>query len=85
MNDWKKWRGDRNRLPNLHLLEGRSNSSKNDMSLIDYYNDMNDEQKGSFMKQSAIPENVSLEISEFGIFYEKRKEMLTERIRALLE
>jgi uncharacterized protein with ParB-like and HNH nuclease domain len=42
MENWKIWRGNRNRLPNLHLLEGRSNGSKNDMRLIDYYNDMND-------------------------------------------
>lgn len=25
MEDWRKWRGNRNRLANLHLLEGRSN------------------------------------------------------------
>jgi hypothetical protein len=43
MDDWKKWRSMRNKLPNLHLLEGRSNGSKSDMRLIDYYNDMNDQ------------------------------------------
>lgn len=31
MEDWRRWRGNRNRLPNLQLLEGRSNSSKNAM------------------------------------------------------
>lgn len=45
MEDWRRWRGNRNRLSNLQLLEGRSNGSKNDMRLLDYYNDMNDEQK----------------------------------------
>jgi hypothetical protein len=34
MEDWKRWRGNRNRLPNLHLLEGRSNGSKNNMRLV---------------------------------------------------
>lgn len=43
MEDWRRWRGNRNRLPNLQLLEGTSSGSKNDMRLIDYYNDMNDE------------------------------------------
>ena len=37
MEKWHRWRSDRNKLPNLHLLEGRSNGSKNDMPLIEYY------------------------------------------------
>ena len=74
----------RNRLPNLHLLEGRSNGSKNDMRLVDYYNDMNDEQKVEFCKQAMIPKDVSLEIEDFEIFYEKRKTILAEKIRELL-
>lgn len=85
MEDWKRWRGMRNRLPNLHLLEGRSNGSKNDMRLVDYYNDMNDEQKVEFCKQAMIPQDVSLEIEDFEKFYEERKAILAERIRDLLE
>lgn len=84
MEDWKRWRGMRNRLPNLQLLEGRSNGSKSNMALIDYYNDMNKEQKAKFIKDSIIPEGVSLEIKDFEIFYEKRKELLTEKLRDLL-
>lgn len=85
VEDWKRWRGMRNRLPNLHLLEGRSNGSKNDMRLIDYYNDMNDMQKMGFCNQAMIPQNVSLEIEDFEMFYEARKAVLTEKIRELLE
>ena len=84
MEDWRRWRGNRNRLPNLQLLEGRSNGSKNDMRLIDYYNDMNDEQKAEFCKQAIIPDGVSLELEHFDEFYEKRKAVLMDRIRALL-
>lgn len=82
--DWLLWRENRNRLPNLQLLEGRSNGSKNDMPLIDYYNDMNDEQKEIFVKQAIIPKDTSLEISKFGLFYEKRKALLVERLKKLL-
>lgn len=82
--DWKQWRLMRNRLPNLHLLEGRSNKSKQDMTLFDYYNEMNQEQKEDFYKKSYIPENVSLEFDNFNEFYEKRKELLEKRIRSLL-
>lgn len=84
MEDWRRWRGKRNRLPNLQLLEGRSNGSKNDMRLIDYYNDMNGEQKAEFCKQAIIPDGVSLELEHFDEFYEKRKAVLMDRIRALL-
>ena len=84
MEDWRRWRGLRNRLPNLQLLEGRSNGSKNNMRLIDYYNDMNDAQKADFYKQAIIPEGVSLEIEHFEELFNKRKEMLAARIKALL-
>lgn len=84
MEDWRIWRGNRNRLANLQLLEGRSNGSKNDMRLVDYYNDMNEEQKERFYKQSFISEGVSLELEHFDEFYEKRKAILTEKIRVLL-
>lgn len=84
MSDWKRWRGMRNRLPNLQLLEGRSNGSKNDMRLIDYYNDMNDNQKISFRQQALVPEGVSLELEDFELFYNSRREVLTKKIKELL-
>lgn len=82
--EWINWRGNRNRLPNLHLLEGRSNASKNNMRLIDYYEDMNTEQKIEFYRQSFIPDGISLEFEDFGDFYEKRKLILIQKIRKLL-
>lgn len=84
IEDWRKWRSNRNRLPNLQLLEGRSNGSKNDMPLIDYYNDMNDEQKARFYKEALIPEGISLELSNFEEFYEKRKILLTSELSKIL-
>lgn len=84
MEDWRRWRSLRNRLPNLQLLEGRSNGSKSSMRLVDYYNDMNDEQKVKFRENAIIPDDVSLEIENFEDFYNKRKAMLATRIRDLL-
>lgn len=83
MEDWRRWRSNRNRLPNLQLLEGRSNGSKNNMRLVDYYNDMNDEQKSKFIKEAIIPGEVSLELEHFDEFYEKRKVFLKEKLRDL--
>ncbi len=82
--EWMVWRGNRNRLPNLQLLEGRSNGSKSDMPLIEYYNDMNNEQRKRFREEALIPEGVSLELNHFGEFYEKRKALLIEQLRKLL-
>lgn len=84
MEDWMRWRSNRNRLPNLQLLEGRMNGSKNSMRLVDYYNDMNEEQKAIFCQQALIPEGVSLELENFGEFYDKRKALLADKIRQLL-
>ena len=82
--DWIKWRTNRNRLPNLHLLEGRSNGSKSDMRLVDYFNDMTIEQQEKFYKESFIPKNVSLEIENFGVFFEQRKNILRDEVKKLL-
>ena len=84
MEDWRNWRSNRNRLPNLHLLVGRSNASKSDMRLIDFYNDMTDAQKIEFHENAMIPSDVSLEIEAFEKFYEARKKLLTDKIRELL-
>lgn len=83
--DWIEWGNNRNRLPNLHLLEGRSNKSKNAMSLIEYYNSMNSMQQKEFMKKSFIPEDCSLELKDFGEFYVKRKKLLEEEIKKLIK
>lgn len=74
----------RYQLSAYQLLEGRSNGSKNAMRLVDYYNDMNDEQKAEFCKEALIPDGVSLELDKFEEFYEKRKALLTAKIRQLL-
>lgn len=84
MEDWRRWRGNRNRLANLQLLEGRSNGSKNDMPLIDYYDDMNDDQKAEFCKTAFIPDGVGLELEHFEEFYENRKEILAKKLKTLL-
>jgi len=81
---WTRWRQNRNRLPNIHLLEGRSNSSKGAIRLIDYYSEMNAEQRARFMETAMIPDGVSLDIEQFEEFYERRKTLLTKKIRELL-
>lgn len=85
MEEWKIWYNNRNRLPNLQLLNDLENKSKSNRRLIDYYNNMTDEQKQDFYKKSIIPQDVSLEFDNFEEFYEKRKELLKEKILELLK
>ena len=54
------------------------------MPLIEYYNDMNDDQKAEFRNEAFIPDDVGLELEHFEEFYEKRKALLTSKIRQLL-
>lgn len=84
IEDWAKWRQSRNKLPNLWPLVGRDNGSKNDMPLVDFYNDMTSDQQEKFRKQAMIPENVHLDIQNFEEFYEARKEILRRKLIELL-
>lgn len=85
MEEWKIWYNNRNRLPNLQLLDDFENKSKSNRRLIDYCNNMTDEQKQEFYKKSIIPQDVSLEFDDFEVFYEKRKQLLKEKILELLK
>ncbi|MCL2177493.1 MAG: DUF262 domain-containing protein [Firmicutes bacterium] len=82
--NWKEWRPLRNRLPNLHRFEGISNASKGSKYLHDYFNDLNKEQQERFIRDSHIPKDADLHISAFGEFYEKRRMLLREKVKKLL-
>ena len=82
--NWLRWRSNRNRLPNLHLLDGKGNSSKGSIPLIEFVGSMNPETRERFMETAMIPEGASLEIEAFEEFYEGRKIVLSKNIRALL-
>lgn len=82
--EWVKWRNSRDRLPNLQLLDGILNASKNDMSLQQYYDSKNEEQRKEFMEHAFIPEGVSLDIGKYWEFFEARKQILIQKIKQLI-
>jgi hypothetical protein len=82
--DWRNWHSNRNRMPNLHLLHGIANAKKLDSPLEIYINSMTSAQKQEFYEQAIIPEDASLSMSHFGEFYDKRKNLLVQRLRKLL-
>lgn len=84
-NDWQRWRTVRNRLPNLWLLEGRSNGGKLNTPLADYYDEMTEDQKAEFVAHALLPTDTSYDFENFENFYKKRKDILKGAIEKLLQ
>lgn len=74
VEDWKK---KRNLLPNLQFLEGSENESKNKTPLKKWVEDGND--------FKYHPENVSLELKDFDVFFEKRGELIKNELKKIFE
>lgn len=86
LKDWMKWQQEYNKLPNLQYLSASDNRSKNQTSLYEYFhNELDSRRQQDFVQQGMIPEGVSLELREFGNFYEKRKELLRRKLCELLK
>lgn len=84
--DRKLWLELKDTLPNLQLLEGRKNESKNNKPLIDWVNGTNKNGKANisdiskFYTDNYMDDNCSLSFSDFYGFYKMRK---TKMIAAL--
>lgn len=84
--DWMRWQQEYNKLPNLQYLSAGDNRSKNQTSLYEYYhNELDSQRQQELIQQGMIPEGVSLELRDFGDFYEKRKDLLRYKLRELLK
>jgi hypothetical protein len=80
------WQAKRDALPNLHLLEGKENQSKLATPFAVWLKKecpkAADDLK-SYLRGHQIPD-VSLELSEFATFFEKRSALLKEKLAELL-
>ena len=79
-----KWFELRDTVPNLQLLNGRLNESKNATDLIDWVMRMTEVDKRTFVQSNHFPENVGFEFSQFMIFYEARRDVLRSKLKAVL-
>jgi len=73
VSDWQK---KRNKLPNLQLLEGLTNESKQATPLTEWLEQSH--------KVKYLPEGISYELVNFDEFYEKRKQLITDELRQIL-
>ena len=82
---WREWHKNRDKLPNLQYIPKISNAYKNDIPLYEFYNSIPSEQdRQTFLDMAFIPKEISLEIKDFGKFYEERKKILKRKITELL-
>ena len=70
------WQYRRNTLPNLQLLEGKENESKNKTTLIEWCNQGN--------RVAYLDDDVSKDIKDFETFYERRKQKMLDELTRIL-
>lgn len=68
-----------NTIVNLQLLDESSNKSKQDAPLKEWVDTSEPD-----LDAQLIPRNVSLEVADMETFFEKRKELLTNRLKTVL-
>ncbi len=73
------WQQKRNKLPNLQLLEGRENVSKNDKPLVDWLKDESNKTAAKF-----LPMGVSYELQRFDSFYQERQKLMSTELKMIL-
>jgi hypothetical protein len=82
--DQVQWLERRDCVPNLQLLNGRVNILKNATPLVQWIDRMPTAQQDTFRQDHYFPADVSLELSSFVAFYEKRREILRAKLRDVL-
>ena len=76
------WRSIKDTLPNLQILEGSENESKNKSNLLDWLKTENKD-IALFKEKNYIDQDVSLEFKDFISFYNNRKSKCREFKKAL--
>ena len=80
----EEWMKMRDMIPNLQLMEGRQNESKNAEDFETWLGKKEPSEQQHFKITNYIPENESLEFRNFKSFFEKRKIKLGEALRKVL-
>jgi hypothetical protein len=76
----QEWLNKKNLLPNLQLMEGRQNESKNSKEFKIWLKTMDKSQQKHFFQSNYIPQKFDYSFSNFESFFEKRKEMLRKAL-----
>ncbi|KKG15193.1 hypothetical protein EO98_15335 [Methanosarcina sp. 2.H.T.1A.6] len=82
---WSEWQDKKDMLPNLQLMKGEENESKNKIPFKQWLEDTcSPLEISKFKAENYIPETVSLEFENFDEFFEERKAILKNEIKKFL-
>lgn len=79
-----QWIEMADQLPNLQLLEGQENTVKQATHLSTWVEN-NEADENYYRERNYLPKELSLNFSDFGSFYESRKQMLSEQLHQLFD
>ena len=83
----KKWQDDRDKLPNLQLLDGLKNQEKSDTPFenwLDKVHPVGTSDRDKFEKENFIPTGESKKLEDFEKFYEARSALLKAELKRVL-
>ncbi|MCW3108670.1 MAG: hypothetical protein JWQ09_3176, partial [Segetibacter sp.] len=80
----EEWLQLRDMIPNLQLMEGRQNESKNATAFIEWFATKNDAEREHFQLSNYIPVDSELNFKDFKSFFEKRRVKLKEELKKVL-
>ena len=80
----EEWLQLRDMIPNLQLMEGRQNESKNATEFNIWLSEKDEQEQRQFKVSNFIPEEVSLDFRDFKNFFEKRKVKLKTELKKVL-
>ncbi|MDQ0286815.1 uncharacterized protein with ParB-like and HNH nuclease domain [Desulfofundulus luciae] len=80
------YQSNRDKLPNLQLLEGLYNLQKSSSSLIDWLERVcaDPVARDAYLRKHYIPTNINLEFKNFPQFFEERKKLMADKLRRIL-
>lgn len=81
---WSEVYYKKDKLPNLQLLEGRENESKNATPFVQWL-EANVTNQEHYKEQHYIPKDILLEFGTFHEFYDKRKALLKTKLQDILK
>ncbi|RUT30488.1 DUF262 domain-containing protein [Paenibacillus zeisoli] len=82
-SSWRKWIEKKDTIPNLQLLEGLENETKNKSQFKDWV-EKEVTTNPNYKSLNYIP-NVSLELDNFEQFYESRKQMIISKLKEIMD
>ena len=82
---WQEWWNLRDCVPNLQLMTGRQNNSKNATPFKEWFMQMDEADRTAFSKNNYLPTDIELSFENFIDFFKQRKEKLRLELRKVLK